>query len=362
LKQSRFASVLSGLPQGAEILIIRLRGLGDLVLLTPALAAVHAWRPDLRLSVLVEEGFAAVFDGNPAVAEVLLFRGFLRTARELRQRRFPITFNQHGGSTSALLTAAAGSRLRVCWENRRFGFIYNVVVPETGVLEGRSRLHTAEHRLLPFYWTGLPAGPIPPARVFPQPDPAVVVAQKLQRSGIAAGTPYCVLHPGTEFFTKRWPLEGYAEIAGWLRECHGLAPVVVLGPGDREIAAATKRRMAGAAPVLDSLPLRELIALIARARLFLGNDSGPAHLAAACGRPVVVIFGSSDSVVWRPWQTAHRVVQNDFACNPCPGDRCYAFGEPRCILSITPEQVREACDSLLAETDSHPLVKPQQTR
>jgi ADP-heptose:LPS heptosyltransferase len=125
---------------------------------------------------------------------------------------------------------------------------------------------------------------------------------------------------------------------------------VVLGPGDRAIAGEVKQLMSGAAATFDSLTLRELIALIAGARLFLGNDSGPAHLATACGRPVVVIFGSSDSVTWRPWQVAHRVVQNDFPCNPCRGDRCYAFAEPRCILSVGPEQVRNACESLLAET------------
>jgi ADP-heptose:LPS heptosyltransferase len=61
----------------------------------------------------------------------------------------------------------------------------------------------------------------------------------------------------------------------------------------------------------------------------------------------VVIFGSTDSATWRPWQTEHRVVQNDFPCNPCRGDRCYAFDQPRCILSVTVEQVREACEALL---------------
>jgi ADP-heptose:LPS heptosyltransferase len=115
------------------------------------------------------------------------------------------------------------------------------------------------------------------------------------------------------------------------------------------MAADVRRRFAPHSIVLgpEALDLRELIALVSRARLFIGNDSGPAHIAAAAGRPAVVIFGSSDSNTWRPWQNPHRVVQNDFPCNPCKGDRCYAFAEPQCILSVTPEQVKESCVSLL---------------
>ena len=126
--------------------------------------------------------------------------------------------------------------------------------------------------------------------------------------------------------------------------------MVILGPGENEIATAVRERFASDAIVLDSLELRLLIALIAGARIFVGNDAGPAHLAAAAGTPAAIIFGSSSSVHWGPWKVEHRVVQNDFPCNPCKGDRCYAFDEPKCILSVTFEQVREACEALLAET------------
>ncbi len=319
-------------------------------MLTPALASLHAWRSDLRLCVLLEPPFAAVLEGNPAIAEVLLHRDFFTTATLLRRRYFPVTFNQHGGPTSAFLTAAAGSASRICWAHCRFGFLYNLRIPDAGVLDSRKHFHTVEHRLTQFYWAGLPSLPIPPAQVFPQPDAIASIEQLLSANGIAPRSQFAVLHPGAAYFTKRWALEQFAATAKWLHAQHGLAPVIVLGPGDRELVSEVRRLFAPPAAVFDSLSLRELIALVSRARLFLGNDSGPAHLAAAAGRPVAVIFGSSDSVTWRPWQVPNRVVQNEFACNPCPGDRCYAFSEPRCILSITPEQVREACEALLTET------------
>jgi lipopolysaccharide heptosyltransferase II len=342
------SAILPGLPRGAEVLIVRLRSLGDLVLSTPAIAAVHAWRPDLRLSVLVERPYAALLEGNPAVAEILLAKNFLAMTRELRRRRFPVVFNQHAGPKSALLVAAAGAPVRVCWERRQFSFVYNVLASDpTGPM------HTVEHRLEQFYAAGLPRGPIPRAQVFPQPDARDAVARMLAEKGIATGCAYAVFRPGAKYFTKRWAIEKFAGIARWLREKHGIEPVFNLGSGEAEIAEEVRRACGREFALLDELDLRQLIALIAGCRLFISNDSGPTHLAAAAGRPVVAIFGSSSSVHWRPWGTKHRVVQNDFPCNPCRGDRCYAFAEPRCILSVTLEQVHGACEALLAETSAN---------
>lgn len=349
MKSSNPSSLLPGLGEAADILIVRLRSVGDVVLLTPALAALHAWRPDLRLRVLVEPGCAAVLEGNPAVTEILLARDFLATVRNLRRRRFAIAFNQHGGPRSALLTAASGAPLRVCWEGRQFSFLYNVHVPGPVMLNGRSNMHTVEHRISQFFWTGLPPGPIPPAAVYPHPVTMAAVRAKLAERGILAGQPYAVIHPGGAYFTKRWAVENFAAIIRWLRDSLGLVPVVCVGPGDGEIAAAVREHLAPLAAVFESLHLRELIALVGGARLYVANDSGPTHIAAALGCPSVVVFGSSSSVCWRPWQAEHRVVQNDFPCNPCRGDRCYAFAEPRCILSVTVDQVRDACAALLAE-------------
>ncbi len=326
------------------MLIIRLRSLGDVVLLTPALSAVHAWRPDLRLCVLVEAFCAPVLEGNPAVAGILVMGSFFSAAAKLRRRHFPAVYNQHAGPTSALLTAATGAPQRVCWTRRQFSFVYNVLVPDPG-----DKIHTVEHRMEQFYATGLPRGPIPPARVYPQQDARAAVAMRLKEKGIAEGAAYAVIHPGGKYFTKRWAVENFVALARWLKEQQGIEPVFSAGGNETEIANELRRECGREFALIDSLDMRQLIALVAGARIFIGNDSGPTHIATAAGRPVVAIFGSSSSVHWRPWQTAHRVVQNDFPCNPCAGDRCYAFAEPRCILSITLQQVQEACESLLAE-------------
>lgn len=348
--------LLPHLPRGAEILIVRLRSLGDIVLETPAIAALHGWRPDLRICVLVEPWCAAVLEGNTAVAERIFSRGFAKTALELRRHKFPLVFNQHGGPRSALLTAAASSPARVCWDGFQFSFLYNVHVPDKKEFFGTSGAHTVEHRISQFYWTGLPRGPIPRAQLFPQPDAVESVARALSEKGIAPGQPYAVLQPAARLATMRWPVEKFREIARWLRNSHGVASVVNLGPLHDDITGRIRRELSDCATIVDSFDVRELIALIVGARLFVGNDSGPAHLAAAAARPSVVLFSSTNPSEWRPWKTEHRIVHTNAVFESRRGDKSVLVTEERTIASIGADEVSAACDEILTATTAPNLA------
>jgi len=349
LRASSPAEILPGLAKGAEVLLIRLRSLGDIVLTTPAIEALHAWRPDLRIVVAVEPAYASVLEGNPSVSEIFRVNRFLPTAARLARRRFPLTLNQHGGPTSALLTAATLSPVRVAWQQTQFSFLASVLVSRPKVYFKR-RVHTAEQRISQLWQIGLPRGPVPPARVYPQSDALAAASEMLSGHGIAPGQPYAVLQPGAAFATRRWAPAHFSRLADWLAAEWKLAPVVLLGPRERELGAEVRRLFQKPAVIAEGLDLRRMIALVSRARLFVGQDTGPTHVAAAAGCPVVDIFGSSTPVYWRPWATPSRIVLNDFPCRPCRGDRCYAFDEPRCILSVTIDQVKQACRELLLET------------
>jgi heptosyltransferase III len=343
------STLLPALPQGAEILIIRLRSLGDLVLETPAIAALHSWRPDLRISVLLEPRFAPVLEGNPAIAELIFSRSLGETALDLLRRKFPIVFNQHGGPRSAMLTGASGAPLRVGWAGYQYSFLYNVTVPDAKEFYGTPAVHSVEHRISQFNFVGLPRGPIPRAQVFGQPDAIATVARELVAKGIAAGAPYAVLQPGARLQGMRWPVAKFAEIARWLRATHGLASVVNLGARDDAIAVEVRSEMKKCAVVLEAqLDIRGLIALLAGSRMFVGNDSGPAHLAAALQRPSVVIFGVTDPVQWRPWQTEHRIVQTGATFDHPRGDKAVVANNPRPISSIAVDEVAQNCEELLA--------------
>ena len=128
----------------------------------------------------------------------------------------------------------------------------------------------------------------------------------------------------------------------------GYRTVLTGGPGEIQKLKQVADSCQAPPAILDEISISELMWVIKSAKLFIGNDSGPTHLAAALNVPVIVLFGSSDSQVWYPWKVAHHVVQNPFDCNPCPGYRCLVYEEPKCILSITASQVKQAIERVLS--------------
>ena len=345
---------LENLPANARLLIIRLRSMGDTILLTPSLRMLHEWRPDLKVSLLLDRPWAELLAGNPDVEQIIVAGSKISTILRVRRERFDAVINLHGGPSSAQITRFSGAGLRAGMAQFRSRGSYNLIVPRTQdifsggqIKGGHTAFHTAEHAALVFGWLGMPLRTIPPAQLFPASAARESVLRKLApHSGGPAR--YAVIHPAALYASKRWSARGFAEIASHLAERHGLQPIF-LGAQEDEASVREVERAQGKTLVRAlGWPIGEMLALIAGAQLFLGNDSGPAHAAAALGVPVAVIFGSSSSVLWGPWRAAaSAIIQNQFACNPCPGDRCHAFGEPRCILSIETEQVRRTVDKLL---------------
>lgn len=340
---------LARLPLGSRVLVIRLRSMGDTVLLTPSLRLLHDWRPDLKVSVLLEPPWDELLEGNPAIDSVVSLGGKVATTWKVRRAGYAAVVNLHGGPTSSWLTRLSGARLRTGFAHFRSGSAYNVRVPTAQEILCRTGpIHTAEHIASCFFWLGVPFSEIPPAEVFPSPPARERVVARLRTFGIQAGEGYAVVHPTALYATKQWKAAGFAEVSEYLEETYGLRSVYICGETEVRSLNAVERH--ASRPLLRAVgwPIRDLVAMVAGARVFVGNDSGPAHIAAAARTPVVTIFGSSHSALWRPWKAPDSaVVQNYFDCNPCPGDRCYAFAEPRCILSITTEQVRVCLDALL---------------
>jgi lipopolysaccharide heptosyltransferase III len=358
------ATLLPGLPPGARVLIIRLRSIGDIVLLTPALRLVKEWRPDLRLSVVVESRFHELLEGNPAVEDIFApgqgsgwgkFISRYEVIRSLRRCAFAISMNLHGGPTSRLLTRWSGARWRVGFAHFRASGLYHVLVPDARTILSQPSIHTAEHQAAAFFHLGLPRQEIPRAQLFSGLAQATWWNAKRRDLGITPGKPYAIVHPAALYKTKEWVFGKFAQIGEYLEKEAGLAPVYTCGPGESAVLDGVEKAAGTSIRRLEEMSLAQFAAALAGARLFVGNDSGPAHMAAALARPVVVIFGSSSSPIWGPWpqqstRPAARVVQNPFDCNPCPGDRCYRFDKPECILSVTFDQVKDAVNAVLAQS------------
>lgn len=270
-------SALDRLPPGSRIAIIRLRSLGDCVLTTPAIAILKSARPDIDLAVVVEDVWAPVFEGNPDVAITLP-----PSAMAIRMFGPDLCLNLHGGTRSLTLTLRAGAPQRAGFAHFRGSWLYNIRIPTAQKILGVERkVHTAEHLASAIFHLGAPRVAIPRARLYSAPP--------------AAAPPYAVFHAVASEPGKTWTAEGFLEVARWVQWALGLEPVFIGGERDDLSAFAAFERFAGR-------PLEDLKQLLSGAALFVGNDSGPAHMAAACGTPAVVIFGNSDAEIWSPWQ------------------------------------------------------------
>jgi ADP-heptose:LPS heptosyltransferase len=307
--------------------------MGDCLLLTGPVHALKTEFPGFTIAVLVESRFAACFDGNSDFDEVLLAGGKFATGLHLLTRRFDAIVNLHGGPTSLAYACLAWGK-RIGMEHYRGAMVYDGCVPKPDPSG-----HTVASTMELLRWLGVRSTQAPALRYSLHATEAARMLEKLK------GRAYVVMHPASVMVTKRWPPERFAEIARGLG-ARGFTTVVTSGPGEEAVANQVAEETKGIV-VLSGLTIPELAELIRGARLYLGNDSGPMHLAAAVGTPVVAVWGSSNSRRWRPWNVDHRVVQNPFECNPCPGYRCLVADSPLCIESVTVEQVNAAVDELL---------------
>lgn len=353
------ASIRSELSRIPRVLLIRLRSLGDSILTLPLLDALHEWRPELQLDVLIESPFATVFARHPAVHETLVLsprnwaagsgwpRG--KALLEVRKRRYPITWNLHGGTTSLLFSVTSGARLRIGQESYRYAWAYNVLIPiSTGIWE-RETVHTVEHQLTLLRWLEIPVPVEPSCRLFVEESAAERMSERLRGLDIPRQG-YIVVQPTATLATKQWPPAHFAQLGDQLLKQYGLPVIFITGPTEAQTLVDIGQRAGERHYYWSDLTLSDLFALTDGCRLFVGNDSGPTHAAAALHRPVVTVWGSSDFRAWHPWGTDYELVRSDLPCMPCPGYTCVAFGKPRCILDIKVESVLEACHRILART------------
>ncbi|MFL6214894.1 MAG: glycosyltransferase family 9 protein [Blastocatellia bacterium] len=307
-----------------SVLLIRLRSIGDTVLMTPCLEALKAWRPDIKVAVVSEPLAAPILEDYPLVDRLFVtgksFAARARVIRELRRARYDVAFNLHGGTTATTLTRLAGARRTVGYRGYRHSQWLDLRAPDPDVILGRAQLHSVEQQLALLHWAGVPW---PLAR----PQLSLAISNDAERSArekleaacraqadstrvgdeIHQGR-FAIIAPAAAFESKRWTEAGFIEVAAHLRDRWRLASVVVAAPGQDALAAKVAKQ-AGAV-TLGGLTLKELMALIKLSRVFVGNDSGPMHIAAALRRPLVAVFGSSNAAVWHPWtDSPYRIVE-----------------------------------------------------
>ncbi len=347
-----------------RVLIVRLRSIGDTVLATPALRALRKFLPDARIDILLESWVAPVLDGFADVDNIITVeRGSpmsrARVLRELRATRYDVAFNFHGGTTATLLVRATGARHRVGYANYQYKGFYNHAAPPSAQLWQREKTHSVEQQLALLGWTGVPVTDRPPTHLAVTKQAAASVAAKLHAVDVDEATPFALVHPAAAFDSKQWAGENFARVAEELA-ARGIRSIAVAAPDETETVKRVVENSRAPINAFTNLSLQEITALAARARIFVGNDSGIAHIASAVSTPSVVIFGSSNIAHWSPWAVAPaEIVREEMACAPCPGYTCPEFELPQCIRRVPIERVTAAIERVLKQSSQSSVISSQ---
>ena len=361
-----------------RILLVRLRQIGDVVFTTPAIRALRRHVPDAHIAYVVEPPAADVVRGNPHVNEVIiapLASGLARISAEralivrLRQGHFDLAIDFHGGPRSSVLTWLSGAPRRVGYRVTGRSWMYTEIVDRPRALRAR---HSVENQwdLLTAIGLDLPNRSRDAVEMALDSAAAARVDRRLRAAGVGADDRIVVMHVSAGNPFRRWPIESFAKVAAALAADSRTCILITSGPSERRAASGAidlARRQLGpdASPRVldpDDLPLSDLRAALDRAALYIGGDSGPLHIAATTGVPIVGIYGPTlpaRSEPWRPGRfVAEAVDAGALPCRPCDQRACIP-GDFRCLTSITPEQVLAAAHLALERAADGETFEPR---
>lgn len=331
-----------------NILVIKLRYIGDVLLATPTLRAIKEVRPDVRVTMMVNHGTEDVLSGNPDIDEILVLdKGSLaaqwRFIVELRRRRFDTVIDLTDGDRSAFLSWISGAPVRIGFndEHRRRGRCYTEVVQSVPGVR-----HRIDRDLAALKPLGIHASEKPP-RLWLTGEDEAGADQLLNRLGISRDRPILIVQPGARYWFKAWPAERFAELADRLAGDYGFQVLIGGSREDTSLAqkiheAATSRPVS----IAGQTTLKQFAAIAKRAVLFVGNDSGAMHMAAAVGTPMVALFGPSNPAEWGPRCDRMKVLYKGLDCRACFHPTCER-GELNCMKQLSVQEVYAASVQLL---------------
>ncbi len=349
-----------------KILVVKLDHIGDCIIAFPAVRRLQRHFPNARITVLTSRASKSVWTMEPSVTETIEFDFFhARSAlgeiglsaedwARLRERLVPERFDlaidlrKHPETRDVL--RHAGARYLAGFDHRNLFAWLDVALDWGGdQAYARKRQHTADD--LVNLVDAVAAACEDDRRVIATP-PSKLPAKVEQLMSRAAGGPLIFVHPAAGNAMKQWPADYFALVIDRLIETHGARVALIGAPGEEPTAnelLARLRRPEAVTSLIGKLPLADLPALLARASLFLGNDSGPKHIAAGLGVPTVGVHsGTVDVREWGPVGVNAVAVAREMVCSPCyltnPGDCRRGLA---CLRELSPETVYRACERLL---------------
>ena len=340
-----------------NLLVLQTAFVGDVVLATPLFEAARTRLGADRVGAVVRPDTADLLRNSPHVDEIQTYdkkgrqKGtvqLFRMARRLREASYDAAVIPHRSFRSALLVLLAGIPVRVGFDRSAGRWLMTERLPYPDI-------HEVERNLTLLAPWSVDTSGLRPA-LFPDDTDREAVGLLMRESGIENTDTTVGVSAGSVWATKRWPADRYAALVRRMADDHGFR-VILFGAAEDRSLNDRIAGMSGADPLnaAGRLTLLQSAALAARCTVFVSNDTGMGHVAAAMNTPVIAIFGPTiPAFGFTPHGAGHRVVENEMACRPCGthgGDRC-PIGTHDCMRSITVDQVMQTLSGRLDKSES----------
>jgi heptosyltransferase-3 len=346
-----------------RVLVTKLRHHGDVLLTSPVFQVLKNHAPHLQIDALIYDDTRDMLSGHPAIAEIHTVDrqwkkagGSERLRREwqltkrLQTRQYDLLVHLTESARGVLLSHLLGPRYSVARQRPDYGWLWQRSFTHLYPVPRAKPRHTVELNLDALRRLGIqPTADERRLVLVPGEEAEATIVAVLDQYGLA-DQGFIHLHPTSRWFFKTWPVERVAELIDRLH-AQGERVVLSSAPDERErnmIGAILARTKAPIVDVSGQLSLKSLAALTAKAKLFIGVDSAPMHIAAAMQTPVVALFGPSGDIEWRPWMVPCRIITSDHPCRPCGNDGCGGGKVSECLTTLPVARVLAAANELLA--------------
>ena len=327
-----------------RFLLSRLFYIGDVVLTTPAIRALREAFPEAFIAYLGDKQAVSLLEQNPFLDEIIPFdftRPTLleqpRVVRLLRRRHFDVAIDFLGNPRSAIFTYLSGAPVRIGGDFRGRRNLYTIRIHDDGL-----RRTAVEFHLRYLEPLGIHVKPHSP-ELFLSPEERSQARDFLLSQGIDVTRPVIGLHAGATWPAKMWLKDRFIELAAALYQELGLEVIFTQGPKDSDLMHEIGLSLANHAKILPVLSLRELAAVLSQCTIFVANDSGPMHIAAAVGTTTIGIFGPGEDDIWFPYDAlqGHIAVRHNVPCHPCHLNVCNRTDEDymACMKGVSTEHV-----------------------
>ncbi len=334
-----------------SILLFKLRYMGDVLMTTPAIRLLRQSYPKASITMIVNKGTEDVLRYNPHLDQIVTIDREMvekkpfykrvpyewKVLRDLRRGHYNISVDFDSGERGAYMALLSGIGIRIGFHYSK-GFrrlIFTHQVHREGVS------HTVERNLLLVEKTMGLVRTDDTLELYTGPEDDRRMALWLQRHQLS-GKDFVIIQPGARFSSKLWPAEKWASLIDILQKDLRLHVVVTGGQKEikylQTIMSGIKARVLS---LVGQTTVLELAVLLKKASLFIGTDSGPMHIAAAVGTPLIALFGPTDPLVWGPWGKGHYVISRYLPCSPCKYTHCN-LGKESCMEQISIEDVLNA--------------------